>query len=526
MHRSMIRKISRAACFFSALGMASFAPPAYADVLTPTIEIDKPVMRADQDDAVYVLVRFEVPEADTVGERDRSGLNLALVLDRSGSMEAKGKLEFLKSASKTVIDRLESHDRLAIVEYDDKVTVLWPSSPVEAKSMMKRRVDDLEPRGATDLTGGMMAGVDQVRGAFDDARINRVLLLSDGLANRGITDPYEIRTLVRKAKRRGIRISTLGLGLEYNEDLMQDIAENAGGNYYFVENPDQVAGIFRREILTLFRTVARDVKLRFEGERAVAGIEVFGYEGDVSNGRLDLAMDDFYAGEARSLLLRLDVVPGARGRLELGTLRLSYKDVGADRQKEFSAPITIKVSDSDSEVQEARNDNVTVEVAMVEAEKSHREAIRQFQKGDYKGAEESMSSLATDLDQRNARLKDARLAAKIEALRIERDQMNKAATAPAAAAPAMMSGFVKSSKQRLYQAQKGQRGLYMLQKGDNGFDVERLQKALAASGHYTGPMDGAFDDDVAHALEAYQKDHGLDVDGIAGPNTLQNLGLY
>jgi Ca-activated chloride channel family protein len=195
---------------------------AVAEAVNTTVGVDKPVVLLGDARPVYVLVRFAAP--DSTPTKDRPLLNLSLVLDRSGSMESKGKLEYLKRAAKKTVDSLQGKDRLAIVEYDDRVTVLWPSSPVESPAMVKRLIDALEPRASTNLAGGLVAGIEQVEETISDDRLTRVLLLSDGLANIGITDPREIRKLVRKGKMKGVRVSTLGLGLDYNEDLMQDIA--------------------------------------------------------------------------------------------------------------------------------------------------------------------------------------------------------------------------------------------------------------------------------------------------------------
>lgn len=528
-----MKAASGAALMFAALvsSAVSAAVPPEGGVLSPEIEIDSPVISADSDAAVYVLVRFAVPETGPAAEADRPSLNLALVLDRSGSMESKGKLEYLKTAAKMVVDSLNPGDRLAIVEYDDRVTVMWPSSPVEAKSMMKRLIDGLHPRGATDLSGGMVRGVEEVRQYLREERVGqervtRVLLLSDGLANRGITDPRAIRRLVREARHGGARITALGLGLDYNEDLMQDIARYGGGNYYYIENPRQMAGIFGREMRMLFRTAARDVTLHFEPGKAVRSVEVFGYEAETAIGETVVRLEDFYAGEERSLLLRLDVAAGDPGALGLGSLRLDYLDVAAEQRQTVTSPLSVRVSSDGTEVDEARNGEVEVEVALVEAERRHAEAVQLLQSGQHDAARQQLQTLAEDLERQNNRLNDPRLAAKVEALEVEQKDVAEIAAAPPAAAMDLASGFMKSSKQRLYQAGKGQRGGYLLREGDAGFEVEDLQQALTRSGHYAGPVDGDFGPELKRAVEAYQKENGLAIDGVAGPATLRQLGLY
>ena len=516
-----MRANSFRAALIAAIAVFSLSTPAQS--LEPRIQIDKPAILEGEAASVYVLARFHAPD-DPKAAVDRPPLNLAMVLDRSGSMADKGKIAYLKKAAGMMVDALQPRDRLAVVEYDDRITVLWPSAPVEAPGMVKGLIEELAPRGSTNLAGGMMRGADEIAPHAGRDVLTRVLLLSDGLANEGVTDPYEIRRLTRKARERGVRVSTLGLGLDYNEDLMQDIAETSGGNYYFIEGSSQIAGIFARELKTLFRTIARDPALEFEATDAVRDAQVFGREADKDAKGVDVALEDFYAGESRSVLMRLDVGPKKPGKLALGELRFTYLDAKGSERKRFSAPIEILVTADKAEVEEAANREVQIEVALVEAEREHEESVRLFQKGEHDAARKRMRAMADSLSKRNAALNDARLAAKIEAFDVEQEQMTDALAAPEAAG--MMQSYIKSSKQRLYQASKGARSLYMLQEGDKGPEVENLQKALASGGHYKGPIDGVFSPDVGAALRAFQGENDMDVDGVAGPATLRELKLY
>ena len=499
------------------------AQPAAAKAVTTTVDIDRPVVMAGESRPVYVLVRFAVPEAVLSAAAPRPPLNIALVLDRSGSMEAAGKIAYLKKAAAAVIGRMSRRDRLAVVEYDDRITVAWPSAPVEAPDLVVKVIEALSPRGATNLTGGMLAGVAEVRGNRADNAVNRVLLLSDGLANEGITHPAEIRKLARQSRETGVPVTTLGLGLDYNEDLMQDIAQQSGGNYHYVENPAQMAGIFQRELSTLFQTAARGVDLRFEVDAAVSGVRVFGYPVRTEGRATVIQFPDFHAGEARSVVLRLDVVAEGAGPKRLGTLRFTYEDVATGARQVVSEPVVVRVSDDIQEARAATNSEAVVEAALVEAETRHEESLRLLDSGKYAEAETMLRDLTSDLTAQNDGLADVRVAKKIEALQIEVEQASAVAAAPQAA---HNKAFMKNSKQRLYQAMQGKRGLYMLQSGDSGHEVESLQRALAAAGAYSGPLDGKYTADLEGAVRAFQSQESLDVDGIAGPATLRSLGLY
>ena len=505
------------------LASASHQAFAKAEPVRTSIEIDHPLVLASEDRLVYVLVRFEVSEPVTTPGKDRPPLNIALVLDRSGSMEEASKLPYLKKAAKAIVGRMTLKDRLAIVEYDNRVTVAWPSAPVESPALIAKVIDALEPRGSTDLVAGMLEGISQVREYFRDSTVNRVLLLSDGLANRGITDPLEIRRLAHKARRQGVPVSTLGLGLKYDEDLMQDIAQSSGGAYHYIENPTEMTSIFQRELSTLIRTAARDVDIRFVPGDAVKGIQVFGYVTRSEEGTTVIEFPDFYAGEQRTLVLRLKLKASSTGPLRLGVLHLAYDDVGDGSRVEQNRELAVEVSRDAEKVRHAAVRDAIVEAALVEAEAEHESSLRLLGAGHWKDAQRRLEELAADLAVRNADIDDVRLAKKIEALEIESRSVVDAGLAPTSTAAYL---YVKRSKQRLYEAKTGHRGLYMLKLGDGGHEVERLQRAMKNANVYAGPLDGRYTPDVESAVKAYQSDNNLAVDGVAGPATLRALGLY
>jgi Ca-activated chloride channel homolog len=496
-------------------------PPAAGQTVQPRAEMDHAVVLAGLRQPVYVLVEFDVAKVEAQAVQERPQMNIGLVLDRSGSMDASGKMEYAKKAARIVVDRLTPADRLAVVEYDNQVTVLWPSSPVEAPEMIKRRIDGLTPRGGTDLTGGMMKGVEQVLENLDRDGINRVLLLSDGMANHGITHPERIARLVREARQRGVAISTMGLGLQYNEDLMQAIAENAGGHYYYIENPVQMARIFQQEMEALFTTVAKEVKIVFVGSQAVEQVEVFGFRSEASGPETRIPMEDFYAGEKRSLLLRLEVNPLQEGKIELGKLEFSYLDPLDGRFQRMVLELVVTASADSQQVDASRNERVIAGAALIEADKRHEEYVRLYEQGRKAEAQGKITTLADELTDRNVLLKDVQLAKKIEALRMEEEEMTEAELDQASRAD-----YLKKSKLRAYHAQKGQRGKYLLQEGDEGYDVERLQEALLARQLYQGPVDGRFGTALVEAVKAFQRQDSLTVDGVAGPRTMKALQLY
>ena len=497
------------------------AAPALAVSVTPKVELDRDVVLLGQKRPVYVLVEFKVPEEKLRPGVKRPPVNLALVLDRSGSMKAQGKMEYAKRAAKVVVGILTPRDRLAVVEYDDRINVLWPSSPVEAPKMIMRLIDGLTPRGSTNLAGGMMKGVAEVRKNLDLEGINRVLLMSDGLANQGITRPSLIRQLARKARRQGVSISTAGLGLKYNEDLMQAIAEGGGANYYYIENPTSMARIFRQELATLYATVGKSAKLVFTWNPAVGKVSVFGYPHEIKDGRAVIPLENFYAGEKRSIVLRLEVNADTPGVLGLGQLELSYHDTRDNKPSHQVIELKVQVSRDEKIILASINKKVKARGILAEADKRHTEVVRLFEKGKRKEARLAARELAKRIETQNKGLGNLALKKKVEALRLEREVMRAAA-----ASPQRSARYLKSSKQRLYNARRGKRGKSMLREGDRGLEVERLQKALRKRGLYKGRVDGRFTAKLTLAVKEFQRKSKMAPDGVAGPRTLRALGLY
>ena len=485
------------------------------------VEVDRKVVLSGKKQPVFVLIEFDVAKVKPKPGRTRPHLNLGLVIDRSGSMHDKGKIEYARKAAKTVVDRLTSADRLAVVEYDDRITVLWPSSMVESPDMIKRRIDKLRPRGSTNLTGGMMKGVSEVLKNVDSDRINRVILLSDGLANQGITNPVEIKRLVRRSKQKGVTITTMGLGLHYNENLMQAIAENGGGTYYFIEGPTQMTRIFQEEMKTLFTTVAKDVQLTFKGSEVVEGIKVFGYSSDIAGRTARTSMESFYSEEERSLLLRIEIAPQKDGPFKLGSLQFTYLDCIDNAPKKVGVDLELSASPSQKLVDASRNKHVVVESSLIEAEQHHEDYVRQFEHGRKHEAKKNIVALADKLDKLNKVYPDVKVAKKVEALRMETQEMKQAARTPQA-----RSRYLKVSKKRAYSAKKGKRAVYLLKEGDKGYEVERLQKALKARKLYSGPVNGRFTPSLTVAVRQFQRKNHISVDGVAGPQTLKALALY
>lgn len=163
-------------------------------------------------------------------------MNIALVIDKSGSMGG-AKIAQAREAVNLAIDRLGPDDVLSIVAYDNSVHTLVPATKVSDKAALKARISKLGANGGTALFGGVSRGASEVRKFFDRDRVNRVILLSDGMANVGPKSPKEMASLGEKLGGEGITVTTFGIGSGYNEDLMTQLAQASDGNHAYVTKP-------------------------------------------------------------------------------------------------------------------------------------------------------------------------------------------------------------------------------------------------------------------------------------------------
>lgn len=511
--------------FLTILFMMAFAATAFAaaPALSSRLSVERPLVLRGDTRPIYVLVRFAAPEIAISG--DRPPVNLSLVLDRSGSMSDAGKIEYLREAAKMAVKSLNARDAVSVVEFDDRITLMWPGTHAGDTAALRSAIDELTPRGSTNLAGGLQRGIDEAEDAqrrleLPDRTIERVILLSDGLANSGETDHGAIARMASQAREHNVHVSSMGLGRDYDEDLMQAIAESGGGKYYYIESPTQLARIFQEELKTAFATSARNVRVAFHGNGAVRSVEIVGF-GSGTNG-VSADWPDFHSGEERTLLLRLEIDARKTGPLDLGRFDVAWRDAKSGASGETHLPLKVTVTEDRAEAEKALDREVSVEAALAESERGLKANVKLFEDGRHDEARAANAAIVDQLKKENAGLKDARLARKIEALSVEQNEMTVAAASPAPVAAA----YLKASKQRLYEAKSGNRKGYVLQPGDKGIEVENLQKALAGAGAYHGKVTGIYDGETETAVKTYQARNGVLPDGVAGAATQQKLGLY
>ncbi len=358
-------------------------------LLTLSAAVDNKLFYTDSDSQhIYMMVSAT---ADSfTGIKERSPLNISLVLDRSGSMNGNGKLDYVKKAAQLVVDNLEQDDQLSVVDYDDNVEVLYSQARVTNKAALKAKIAELYPDGSTNLSGGMLEGYNQVVSTITDRQVNRVLLLSDGLANQGITVPSELIRLVEaKYKNENVAISTFGVGADFNEDIMTDLAENGMGNYYFIDEADKIPEIFAKELNGLLNVVAQNTELKIAfPPTQLDVVKVYGYEHQENNGTISIDLNDVYSKEEKMVLVKFKIKGELTKTLSL-TSTLSYDDVVNEYDREvLSAELEVSPTNDKAGYTASRNETVLQHLALFHSNEVLELATQLVDRGEYDKARE------------------------------------------------------------------------------------------------------------------------------------------
>jgi Ca-activated chloride channel family protein len=348
--------------------------------------VDYELAVAQQGFIVRAMLKLE-GQAATRG--NRIPLNLSVVLDRSGSMAGE-KLEAARDAAAMLIRRLHPNDTVSVVAYDDEVITVAEPATGETQASLPQQVQAIHAGGSTNLSGGWLRGRELVAKAKRDGGVNRVILLTDGLANAGITAPDQLLGLCRTACGTGVTTTTIGFGADYDEKLLRGMADAGGASTYYIERPDQAADVFAEELEGLLTLCAQTVSVEIRPSDAVTLTAIrHQYPTSTLGGGARLELGDVYAREPKSVLVEL-FVPGlpdvGSDERDIVVAHISLTaheltDAGGVERQEIVFPIVTRLSAHGHAEPEVRR-----EMLLLDAAKAREEALRMRDEGDVGGA--------------------------------------------------------------------------------------------------------------------------------------------
>jgi Ca-activated chloride channel family protein len=244
-------------------------------------------------------------------------------------------------------------------------------------------IKEIQTGNTTALHGGWKEGGNQVSPFRIAGGLNRVVLLSDGQANVGETNPDAIASDVNRLAKEGVTTSTMGLGVDYNEDLLEAMAESGDGNYYYIESPRQLPDIFQTELKGLMATFGKTVSLGIEPQDGVAVLDVLNDFDKVATGRLKLP--NLLAGMPVLVVVRLQVPPMER-ESELCRFRLAWTSPKIEGRQTALAGLTLPVVNAAAWGAYAANVEVQERASLLLIARFKKEAARCMEQGDQQGA--------------------------------------------------------------------------------------------------------------------------------------------
>jgi Ca-activated chloride channel family protein len=304
------------------------------------------------DGRVNLALTLQVDERFDSQSNEARNVDMVIVLDRSGSMKGR-KINDARQAVLHLLSSLTARDRFALVTYSDRVQQISGLKHVTADhaKQLKTLVNGIIAGGGTNLSDGLRTGIDVILAAPENGNAKKLVLISDGLANKGITDSARLGQMAAVAVEEEFAVSTVGVGNDFNEQLMTTIADRGTGNYYYLENPTAFAEVFQKEFYYSRATVATNVSIFFPLSSGISIMDAAGYPITVQKDHAVFYPGDLRAGQTRKLFLTLQVPTGTTQRFELGRIRAHYRFNGQPMETTLDGSYKIVCVKDEREVQ-------------------------------------------------------------------------------------------------------------------------------------------------------------------------------
>lgn len=387
--------------------------------------LDYDVVTVEQPQKVYLMAQLASGPAPA--SQRRRPLNLSLVIDRSGSMGGD-KIAYTRQAAQFMVQNLGASDMLSVVLYNESVETLIAPEKVTHKDVINQRIAAIKAKGTTNLSGGWLEGCNHVAQNLDNLFLNRVILMSDGLANQGVTSTDKLVAMAKQKLEQGISTTTIGLGADFNEDLLMALADAGGGAFYFVESPEVAPQIFQEELQGLLNLVGQNLVVSIELTEHVKNVaQLNAYPMHSDGRRASFRLGDVFGEEVKTLILELSI-PALHdvGHKQIALLRFDYDELHENgvEHRTLEMPIFVNVAPQ-GELPVAANPEVQKSVLLLKAAQARRAAVEAADRGQYQSASQILRQAADAIEQ--SKIDNEQLAEEHRALAQQAAQMERGA---------------------------------------------------------------------------------------------------
>ncbi len=392
------------------------------------IELDRRILPAEVTRRAVIKVTLDAPPSPV--HHGRPPANLAIVLDRSGSMNG-AKLGKAKEAAIEALRQLAPDDVFSLVAYNHLVQTIVPAQPAQYMEAIEDRIRHIRAGGNTALFGGVSQGAAEIRKYIDSDFVHRVILLSDGLANVGPNRPEDLARLGAALIKEQISVTTVGVGTDYNEDLMTRLSHNSDGNTYFVESSADLPRIFAAELGDVLNVVAQEVRIIIQLAENVRPLRVIGREGRIRGNTVMFHLNQLYGNQEKYALVEVEIAGGRDGEsLEIAEVETHYHNPFTRRQDISSDRLLARFTKNRARVENSVNPGVSQDYELNLNAAAQEEAISLSDEGRTKDAVGKLRKSAQRLKASGKKLNAPALIKKAEEMeaqagRIETKGMDK-----------------------------------------------------------------------------------------------------
>ncbi len=342
-------------------------------------ELSSPIILEGTPETNYLKVSLSGQNVDS---KKRVPINLAIVIDKSGSMSGQ-RIEKAREAAILAVNMLNENDTLSIVAYDSKARVIVPATKVDNKLRIIGLINEnIYAEGGTALFAGLSKGIKQVENQLTKDKVNRIILLSDGQANIGPSSVDELSQLAIIAAKKNIAITTLGIGSDYNELLMSSIASYSDGNHVFVNNSADLENVFVHEFTDLMSAIAQDVVITIQLKNGVKPVRLLGRDGVIKGNEITVKMNQLFSNQEKYVLLEVIPDKGKVGQEKtLAQVDLKYDNLLENKTENETQEVRISYTKDKKMVDDAIHHDVVVETELQKVALENEKALELYNQG-------------------------------------------------------------------------------------------------------------------------------------------------